>query len=62
MNKPDEFEPEGDLWFEHVSNTIIWLIEMTWMRWFLAIPAFYGDFEAFYWYAKSINYLLPEPV
>ena len=62
MNKPDDFVPEGDLWFKHIFDTLMWLIEMTWMRWFLAVPAFYGDFEAMHWYAKSINHLLPEPV
>ena len=62
MNKPDDFVPEGDMWFEHILNVCIWLIDMTFMRWFLAIPAFYGDFEAAHWYAVSINHLLPEPV
>ena len=37
-------------------------MDMTFMRWFLAIPAFYGDFEAAHWYAVSLNHLLPEPV
>ena len=62
MNEPEDFVPDGDLWFKHIFDTLMWLIEMTWMRWFLAIPAFYGDFEAVHWYAKSINHLLPEPV
>ena len=62
MSPDEEFVPEGDLWFKHIVDTCIWLLDITFMRWFLAVPAFYGDFEAMYWYAKSINHLLPEPV
>ena len=62
MSKPDDFVPEGDMWFEHILNVSIWLMDMTFMRWFLMWPAFYGDFEAAHWYAVGINHLLPEPV
>ena len=62
MNEPEEYVPDGDMWFEHILNMSLWLLNVTWMRWILAIPAFYGDFEAFHWYSKSINDLLPEPV
>jgi len=62
MNTDEDFVPEGDLWFKHILDTCLWLFEMTIMRWWLAIPAFYGDFEAAHWYMKSINHLLPEVV
>jgi len=62
MTAPDDFVPEGDMWFKHILDTLMWLLDMTFMRWWLAIPAFYGDFEAAHWYMKSINHLLPEPV
>ena len=62
MSPDEDFVPEGDMWFKHILDTCLWLFEMTFMRWWLAIPAFYGDFEAAHWYMKSINHLLPEPV
>ena len=62
MNPPEEYVPEGDMWFDHILNVTLWIINVTWMRWFLLVPAFFGDFESFHWYAVSINDLLPEPV
>ena len=63
MYKPEPIEDVPDnFWFENLTNVMWWLLWMHFASYALWPAAFLGDFEAFFWYMKSMRDFLPPAV
>ena len=60
VSKPERIEVSPQQWFSNVLNVAQWCLLALWGQYMLFIPTFMGDFEAWFWYVRELNGLLPD--